>query len=72
MEGVAVLIRGETIETVGPRAEVRFPDGVSGEVIDLPEATLLPGLIDCHTHTNMPGDGRRGRAGQRSPPGLRR
>ncbi len=60
LEGVAVLIRGETIETVGPQGEVRFPDGASGEVLDLPEATLLPGLIDCHTHTNMPGDGRRG------------
>jgi imidazolonepropionase-like amidohydrolase len=29
-------------------------------VLDFPGATLLPGLVDCHTHTNMPGDGRTG------------
>ena len=29
-------------------------------MLDFSNATLLPGLIDCHTHTNMPGDGRRG------------
>ena len=25
--------------------------------LDFPQATLMPGLIDCHTHTNMPGTG---------------
>jgi imidazolonepropionase-like amidohydrolase len=25
--------------------------------VDLPNATLLPGLIDCHVHLNLPGDG---------------
>ena len=60
VDGMAVLVRGERIEAVGPLGEVRFPDGADGEVLELPEATLMPGLIDCHTHTNMPGDGRRG------------
>jgi len=59
-EGMAVLLQGDHIEAVGPRAELGFPDGGNGEVLDLPDATLMPGLIDCHTHTNMPGDGRRG------------
>jgi imidazolonepropionase-like amidohydrolase len=27
------------------------------EVREYPEATLLPGLIDCHVHLNLPGDG---------------
>lgn len=27
------------------------------EVVDLHDATLLPGLIDCHVHLNLPGDG---------------
>jgi imidazolonepropionase-like amidohydrolase len=41
----AVLIRGDRIERVGPA------DGVKAdEVIDLGNATILPGLIDLHTH----------------------
>jgi len=41
----AVLIRGDRIERVGPA------DGVKAdEVIDLGSATILPGLIDLHTH----------------------
>jgi imidazolonepropionase-like amidohydrolase len=27
------------------------------EVLEYPEATILPGLIDCHVHLNLPGDG---------------
>ena len=41
-----VLIEGDRITAVGPGLAV--PAGF--EVIDLGEATLLPGLIDCHTH----------------------
>ena len=39
-----VVISGDTIESV----ETTAPRGI--EVIDLGGATLLPGLIDCHTH----------------------
>ena len=60
IEQAAVLIQGTTVQAVGPEQEVRFPEGAGGEVLEFPSATLLPGLIDCHTHTNMPGNGRRG------------
>jgi hypothetical protein len=43
-----VLIAGERITEVGPEGQVRIPAGVP--VIDLSQATVLPGLIDAHTH----------------------
>ena len=59
-EQMAVLVQDGKIKSVGPGHELRLPDGANGEVLEFPAATLLPGLIDCHTHTNMPGNGRRG------------
>jgi imidazolonepropionase-like amidohydrolase len=47
-EGWAVLVTGNTIAAAGPAAEVRAPAGA--KVIDLPGATLMPGLIDAHSH----------------------
>jgi imidazolonepropionase-like amidohydrolase len=46
--GWVVLVRGERIDRVGPAAEVQAPP--EARVLDLPDATLLPGLIDAHTH----------------------
>jgi imidazolonepropionase-like amidohydrolase len=47
-EGWIVVVRGQTIEAAGPASEVKVPEGA--RVIDLPGTTLLPGLIDAHTH----------------------
>src|SRR5215469_12941513 len=43
-----VLTDGAHIAAVGPAASVHAPAGT--EVIDLPGATLLPGLMDIHSH----------------------
>jgi len=43
-----VLIANERISEVGPEGQVKIPAGVP--VIDLGRATVLPGLIDAHTH----------------------
>ncbi len=43
-----IVIRGERISAVGPGATTKVPDGA--ELIDLSQATVLPGLIDVHTH----------------------
>ncbi|HEV3145832.1 MAG TPA: amidohydrolase family protein, partial [Gemmataceae bacterium] len=47
-EGWVVLVRGEKIAEVGPANSVQVPK--DARVIELPNATLLPGLIDAHTH----------------------
>ena len=44
----AILIEGDRIKQVGPAQSIQAPAGA--RVIDLSNATVLPGLIDCHTH----------------------
>jgi imidazolonepropionase-like amidohydrolase len=46
--GWAVLVRGDKIEAAGPAAEVSPPHDV--QTIDLPNDTLIPGLIEGHSH----------------------
>jgi imidazolonepropionase-like amidohydrolase len=46
--GWVVLTQGQRIVAVGPPAAV--PASAAATVIDLPGATLLPGLIDAHSH----------------------
>jgi len=48
LDGVAVLVRGERIEEVGPASTMTVPAGT--QMVDLPRTTLLPGLIDAHSH----------------------
>src|SRR5690348_2297798 len=46
--GWVVLVQGDSIAAVGPADAVRAPNGT--ETIALPGLTLLPGLIDAHSH----------------------
>jgi imidazolonepropionase-like amidohydrolase len=47
-EDWVVLVRGERIAAVGPAAKVVAPPGA--QTIDLAGMTLLPGLMDIHSH----------------------
>jgi len=47
-DGWVVLVRGERIEAVGPRAQVAVPAGTA--TIALPGTTLIPGMIEGHSH----------------------
>src|SRR2546421_1097587 len=44
----AIVIEGDKISQIAPSAEVKV--SVGDTTIDLPDATVLPGLIDMHTH----------------------
>ena len=46
--GWVVLVEGDKIVAVGPAAQVSAPPGT--QTIELPGTTLLPGLIDAHSH----------------------
>ena len=53
----AILIEGDRITEVGAADAVAGHAPRDARVIDLRNATVLPGLIDCHTHiTSEPGD----------------
>ena len=60
IEQGGVLTCGSEIIAVGPAHEIRAPDGAAVEHHDYPGATILPGMVDCHTHNNGFGDGRNG------------
>lgn len=47
-DGWAVLVTGDKIAAVGPAGGIAAPAGT--KTIDLPGMTLLPGLIDAHSH----------------------
>jgi imidazolonepropionase-like amidohydrolase len=49
-----IVVRGNRIESVGDAASAKTPQGAGA--VDLSHATVLPGLIDSHTHVFLQGD----------------
>lgn len=49
-----IIIRGDRIESVSDAAAAKIPPG--SNIIDLSRATVLPGLIDSHTHIFLQGE----------------
>tara|TARA_B110000263_G_scaffold11093_1_gene9427 strand:- start:164 stop:1429 length:1266 start_codon:yes stop_codon:yes gene_type:complete len=60
ISGQAVLMNAGKITAIGPVGELSAPDGSTLTVKDYGNATILPGLVDGHTHMMAPGDGTHG------------
>jgi imidazolonepropionase-like amidohydrolase len=50
IKGAAIYVEGERIKAVGPVTDVVRAVPATARTVDLGQATVLPGLIDCHTH----------------------
>jgi imidazolonepropionase-like amidohydrolase len=50
VENAAIWIEGDRIKEAGRLDEVRLHAPKDAKLIDLTRFTVLPGLIDCHTH----------------------
>ena len=54
MHNQVIVIRGDKIDSVGDAATAAIPAGA--KVIDLSNATVLPGMIESHTHIFLQGE----------------
>ena len=57
VDQAAVLIEAGRIVSLGRAADIPVPAGASVDRKDYGAATILPGLVDAHTHLVAPGDG---------------
>ena len=50
VENAAIWIEGDRVKDVGRLADIQAHVPKNAKIIDLSRSTVLPGLIDCHTH----------------------
>jgi imidazolonepropionase-like amidohydrolase len=53
----SVLVEGSLIREVGPTDQITGKIGKDVVQYNYTSNTIVPGLIDCHVHLTMPGDG---------------
>ncbi|MQG39202.1 MAG: amidohydrolase family protein [SAR202 cluster bacterium] len=56
----AILVEDSKIVGLGNRDEIKPPIGADAEIYDFSDSTVMPGMVDAHTHHNGFGDGRLG------------
>jgi imidazolonepropionase-like amidohydrolase len=56
LENQGILIENDRIKSVGPLDSRLALINPAARIIDLSNATVLPGLADCHTHVLLQGD----------------
>jgi len=49
-----IITKGQRIESVSDEASAKIPEGAN--IVDLSHSTVLPGLIDTHTHIFLQGE----------------
>jgi imidazolonepropionase-like amidohydrolase len=54
LDDSVVVVNGDRIRAVGPRARVRIPGGAV--IVEAKGKALLPGFVDVHCHINQPPD----------------
>ena len=53
-----IVIEGDTIRSIGPEGDTEIPPEASGDILRAADqCTIIPGLIDTHTHLTMNGSG---------------
>lgn len=55
LTGQAILVEGDSIVAIGPRTAIESKAG-NAKRLDLSAMTVLPGLMDNHTHILLQGD----------------
>ena len=57
VEQAGLLVENGRVAKLGRAADVQPPEGATVDRRDYGDASILPGLVDAHTHLVAPGDG---------------